>query len=92
MSAYSRSKMSQHYGAHVTPEQARQVWAHLTNEPRTSMDEIARGMGVSKSIVRAARELLRDAGYVNYEDGKPRTTTILVPFRVMRKRRSPVRS
>jgi Mn-dependent DtxR family transcriptional regulator len=92
MSGYNRSKMSHHYGAHVTPEQARQVWAHLTEQPRTSMDEIARTMGISKSIVRAARELLRDAGYVNYEDGRPRTTTILVPFRVMRKRRRPVRS
>jgi hypothetical protein len=49
-------------------------------------------MGVSKSIVRAARELLRGAGYVDYEDGKPRTTTILVPFRVIRKKRSPARS
>jgi hypothetical protein len=92
MPAYNRSKMSYHYGAHVTPDQARRVWAHLTEQPRTSMAEIAQAMRVSKSIVRAARELLRDAGYVDYEDGKPRTTTILVPFRVMRKQRSVVRS
>ena len=89
---YKRSKMSQHYGAHVTSEQARRVWAYLTAQPRSRLHDIARTMGVSVSIVRAARELLRDAGYVDYEDGRAYTTTILVPFGVMRKRRSPARS
>jgi hypothetical protein len=83
---YQRSKMSQHYGAYVTSEHARQVWAHLTDQPRSSLRNIASTLGVSVSVVRAARQLLRDAGYVDYEDGRASTTTIVVPFRVARKR------
>ena len=90
--AYQRSKMSQHYGAYVTPRQARQVWAYLTDKPRSRLRDIAGAMGVSVSVVRAARQLLRDAGYVDYEDGRAYTTTIVVPFRVARRRRSSVRA
>ena len=88
---YARSKMSQHYGAHVSLENARRVWAHLTDAPRSSLRSIARAMGVSISVVRAARALLRDAGYVDYEDGRPYTTTILVPFRIMHNKRTSAR-
>jgi hypothetical protein len=90
--SYNRSKTSERYGAHVSPQQARRVWAQLTEQPHSSLRAIARTMGLSVSVVRAARHFLRDAGYVDYEDGKPRTTTILVPFRVTRKKRSRVRS
>jgi Mn-dependent DtxR family transcriptional regulator len=89
---YTRSKMSKHYGAYVTPRQARQVWAHLTSQPRLRLRDIAGAMGVSVSVVRAARQLLRDAGYVDYEDGRAYTTTIVVPFRVAHRRRVSVRS
>src|SRR5262245_15413656 len=82
---YTRSKMSKHSGAYVTPRQARQVWAHLTDEPRSRLRDIASTMGLSVSVVRAARQLLCDAGYVDYADGRASTTTIVVPFRVARR-------
>jgi len=44
---YTRSKMSKHYGAYVTPRQARQVWAYLTDKPRSGLRDIAGAMGVS---------------------------------------------
>ena len=84
MTGYT-TKTARRYGYHVQPDQARQVWAALTAEPSRPLIAIAAELGLSRSCVSAARRLLRDAGYVDFDDRKQGTATrILVPFHVVR--------
>jgi len=64
------------------------IWAALTRRPRASLDELAALSGLPRSTVHDAVYALRDAGYIDFEDGAKRARHVLIPFIITRKERS----
>jgi hypothetical protein len=64
----------------------RATWAALTADPGATNRELRRRVGVgSIDTIRRAKQTLRAAGYIDYQDRTNNTTRIIVPFVTERK-------
>jgi predicted transcriptional regulator len=72
-----------HYGAAPSAQFVRKVWAAVTRTPRASVKELAVAVGAPESSfgnVSAALRMLRDAGYIAFNNHAKLARRILVPF------------
>lgn len=77
------------YGGHASPRLVRRAWAAVTTTPNASMIELARQIDASWSGVAITLHILRDAGYIDFEDRAVRARRIIVPFVVEALRLAP---
>jgi DNA-binding transcriptional ArsR family regulator len=61
----------------------RRVWAAVTRTPCATVRQLGAQIGMPYGSVSVALRLLRDAGYVHFEDRAGRARTVIVPFVVM---------
>lgn len=65
----------------------RAVWACVSRHPRAPIAAIGSMLGLSIGMTWRALQALRDAGYIDFDDGAIGARRILVPFIVTRKAR-----
>lgn len=70
------------YGRECIPDRLiRRVWAAVTCDPSISVRELATHLGyASWADVAIALRVLRNAGYIAFEDRAARARTVLVPL------------
>jgi hypothetical protein len=78
----SNSYRQRLYGAHASDALTRRVWAAVTRTPCATTKALARELGQANSwsSVAAALRILRDAGYIAFEDGAKNARQVIVPF------------
>jgi hypothetical protein len=78
----TKTKLQLRYGAHPSFSLTRRVWAVVTQRPNAPVRQIAAKLGSagSYSNVAAALHLLRDAGYIAFDDRTTNTRQILLHF------------
>jgi predicted transcriptional regulator len=80
-----RAACIKHYGTAVSDRRVRQVWAALTANPHASIQEIAQQLDYrAPGCIHAALHMLRDMGYIAFDNRAVRARTVIVPFHVSR--------
>lgn len=64
---------------YVSPQAAREVWAAITARSDASMRQLSAQTGLSSATVKRSLDMLRAAGYVEFEDGEARARRVIVP-------------
>ena len=81
--AGARMSEAQRYVRSASPALVRSTWAAVSATPCASVRQLARRIRASESSVNRALHILRDAGYVTFEDRARRSRRVLVPFAVV---------
>lgn len=71
------------YGSAPSVAYIRRVWAAVSRQPGASTKELALALGSPESsygTVAASLRVLRDAGYISFNDRESRARRVLVPF------------
>lgn len=77
--------MGARYGSAPSLAFIRRVWAAVSRQPGASAKELALAIGAPESsygTVAASLRVLRDAGYVAFNDREGRARRVIVPFLV----------
>ena len=84
--AGARMSEARRYVRSASPALVRRTWAAVSATPCASVRQLARRIRASWSSVNVALHILRDAGYVTFEDRAHRSRRVLVPFAVVPRR------